>query len=380
MVFAQDVYISENLFTISWGEEPGNLSTAWNQPDDDPGYEVIDYYPPGPWAVTSMDGLIIVEENEDFTDRLVKFEPDGTFSAAINLRENGFPYPHSLSVNDNDQVLLMSWSNNEILFFLFDANLQYLNDAVIPAENVFEGDVFKSSTNSFYVLFSTINPRMRYFVEYFPDGTITEPQVIFEGTPENTDDFHRFVTPTGETKPELEDLYGFRYFLDAEYEPKLDKISPGDEVIYSHTFSSTLGYTQFDIPNWMINYFIDWSGDFYTLHATESGAVLTKYDLHVDPVCDLLVVTPRPHTGPSPVAIEFDASGTYDDDGDTLTFHWDFDGDKVFDEPIDDAYTGDPSNPTHEYTADYDGPVNLRVTDNYQGECDIAVILSVDVQ
>ena len=79
------------------------------------------------------------------------------------------------------------------------------------------------------------------------------------------------------------------------------------------------------------------------------------------------------------MAVEFDATQTYDDDGDTLTFHWDFDGDLIFDEPVDDAYTGSPDNPTHEYTVDYEGSVNLKVTDDYQGECVMDILIVVDV-
>ncbi len=142
-------------------------------------------------------------------------------------------------------------------------------------------------------------------------------------------------------------------------------------------------YEVYEIPEATSPFgFFDVSPDGRTLYLTQylTGNIIVTSPGNHDPICNLLVITPRPHTGPSPVAVEFDASGTYDDDGDTLTFHWDFDGDKVFDEPIDDAYTGTPSNPTHEYTADYEGAVNLRVTDNYQGECDIAVILSVDVE
>ena len=148
--------------------------------------------------------------------------------------------------------------------------------------------------------------------------------------------------------------------------------------------TSTLDYEIFNLPeiSGYIRYF-DVSQDGRTLYipiAEENkGSILIISPGNHDPVCNLVVVTPLPHTGPSPVAIEFVANA-FDDDGDALTYHWDFDGDTVFDEPVDDAYTGTAENPTHEYTADYEGPVCLKVTDNYQGECVICVIMSVDVE
>jgi len=96
------------------------------------------------------------------------------------------------------------------------------------------------------------------------------------------------------------------------------------------------------------------------------------------PCCDLFIVTPMPYIGPSPALIEFDASGSSDPDPcDELSFSWDFDGDLVFDEPVDDSYTGTPDHPTHSYTQNYTGPVNLKVTDLNEEESLCTEIVSV---
>ena len=105
-----------------------------------------------------------------------------------------------------------------------------------------------------------------------------------------------------------------------------------------------------------------------------------KYDLNDPPVCCLFIVTPMPYRGPSPAEIEFDATGSYDPDPcDELTFEWDFDGDHIYGEPVDDAYTGPPDNPTHSYTEDYIGPVNLKLTDNHGAESYCLVTVEVDI-
>jgi len=98
------------------------------------------------------------------------------------------------------------------------------------------------------------------------------------------------------------------------------------------------------------------------------------------PTCNLVLITPMPYVGPSPAEIEFDATGSYDPDPcDELTFEWDFDGDHVFGEPVDDAYTGPPDNPTHSYTEDYTGLVTLKLTDNHGAESLCSVDVEVDI-
>jgi len=115
----------------------------------------------------------------------------------------------------------------------------------------------------------------------------------------------------------------------------------------------------------------------------EPLAAIYRYDLlvsdvpfNVDPICDVTVVTIMPVTGDPPLAVEFDASGSYDPDvGDTLTYMWDFDGDTVF----GDIYTGDADMPTYEYSQDYAGDVCLQLSDGNGGEAECCVAVNVTV-
>ncbi|MFH1676903.1 MAG: hypothetical protein ABIC40_07745 [bacterium] len=88
------------------------------------------------------------------------------------------------------------------------------------------------------------------------------------------------------------------------------------------------------------------------------------------PVCDLVIVTSMPAAGwVWPIKVEFDASGTYDPNpDDVMTYEWDFDGDEIYGESPDDDYIGTEINPTHFYDEEYNGVVNLRVTDSTQLE------------
>ena len=133
---------------------------------------------------------------------------------------------------------------------------------------------------------------------------------------------------------------------------------------------------------------LDYSCDFGVpnLAGADALAAFFRYDLFVadtpynkPPVCDLQVVTSMPAAWYESVDVEFDASGTSDPDGDVLTYEWDFDGDEVYGESPDDDYTGTETNPTHTYTADYVGDVNLRVTDPMETEdiCTVAIDVTI---
>ena len=190
-----------------------------------------------------------------------------------------------------------------------------------------------------------------------------------------------YVTPAGELKTEPTDKWGYTYqWVPDDPGQNLKRYSTAGEEVFSHHLESDTAWKWFDYTVTGSHYHITWSGDFYTLRATDEGAVLTKYDLNDPPVCSLFVVTSMPYIGSSPAEIEFDATGCYDPDaGNTITFEWDFDGDHVFGEPVDDAYTGPPDNPTHSYTEDYIGPVTLKLTDNHGAESLCSMDVEVDI-
>jgi plastocyanin len=62
-----------------------------------------------------------------------------------------------------------------------------------------------------------------------------------------------------------------------------------------------------------------------------------------------------PYSGVKDKPVQFDASGTYDPDGDTLTYEWDF----------GDGKTGTGESPSHTYTTEGEYTVTLTVTDSY---------------
>ncbi|MBU1025423.1 PKD domain-containing protein [bacterium] len=368
-IIAQGVYISEELFTIPWGNQPGELSTWWNEEPPEDWEGIIK--PPGPVAVSSTGGFVIVDY-DNLTRRLTKYSIDGTFVSVIDLKIAGLPFPSELSVADSGEVLFSKYNK----LVLLDTSLQPSSTTILPSNIT---NIWPSNNGGFWCKYSIKtgnNELSRYMVEFNLDGSVSESQLLFAGQSDDPNRLnHRFITPLGQSKPRLEDMYGYKYIVKWIYGQGniLTKRSPSEVIVYEHTLN--------DDPDWqgVNDYFITWEGDFYTIHATSDGVILTKYDLHVDPVCIFKPVTLPPYTGPSPVAIEFDASQSHDDDNDPLTFHWDFDGDGIFDEPVDDAYTGPPDNPTHEYTVDYEGPVILKVTDDFQGECELGFLIMVDV-
>ena len=104
-----------------------------------------------------------------------------------------------------------------------------------------------------------------------------------------------------------------------------------------------------------------------------------RYDLPVsyeignqDPVCDLEVVTSMPQQNWGVVQVEFDATGSYEPDGDPLTFEWDFDNDGDFGDSYD---SGTDDNPVKNFTFTNTDQVCLKLTDGLDGE----MICCVDV-
>ncbi|MFH1675530.1 MAG: PKD domain-containing protein [bacterium] len=101
-------------------------------------------------------------------------------------------------------------------------------------------------------------------------------------------------------------------------------------------------------------------------------AAFFRFDLPVgsspdnlDPVCDL-IDGPQTPIGCG-VEAEFDATGSYDPDGDPMNFAWDFNDDGIFDGE-GDSYSGSPDNPTHTFYESYSGDVCVKVTDDFGGE------------
>ncbi len=126
----------------------------------------------------------------------------------------------------------------------------------------------------------------------------------------------------------------------------------------------------------------DYSNDFGVpnLAETDPLAAFFRYDLYVspepqnqNPVCDVHVITLMPYKGCAK-DIEFDASESYDPEGELLTFEWDFDGDGVFGDPYN---SGADDHPFKYYDTEYVGDVCVRVSDPSGGQAECCV--SVDI-
>ncbi|MCD6217714.1 PKD domain-containing protein [bacterium] len=386
---AQDVYTATVLYTIPWGNEPDKISSD---------FQTISYighneiFEPGPWAISDSGILVVVEENQN--GRLImKFDQNGDMIVRKNLATEG-GHPKEIAILNSNEVALYNSAVPQKIFIL-NTNLDLTHEILLPTNN--DGYVLfnltPTSQNSFWLAFFIIEKiadvtyKQYYKTEIFLDGTYSTPLLIWDDV-SNTGTPGRFISPAGEPYIFPTDVFGDVYlekYTDVGLELKKHRLNEQEtayEIIYTHTSVSDPGWENFNqSQNVGARHFVTWQGDFYTIHATDAGMVLTKYTLNHDPVCDLLVVTPMPYQGPSPAAIEFDASGTYDPNpDDELTFEWDFDGDGIFNEPVDDAYTGDQNHPTHEYTQNYEGFVTMRVTDNHEGECNSSVYINVVIQ
>jgi hypothetical protein len=202
------------------------------------------------------------------------------------------------------------------------------------------------------------------------------PEVLWNGYSDEPEATHYcYVTPNGQVYNRVTDDFGYTY--KNVFYNDVERYDPNQALDFALTIE--------DDPDWseicdFANYHVLHTGDIYTLCATDDGAVLTKYELNLAPTANFFIVTLMPYLGLSPAAIEFDASHSHDpNEGDELTYEWDFDGDLVFSEPVHDSYTGDPANPTHNYTSDYSGPVNLRVTDSHSAIGMCTKVVTVDI-
>jgi glucose/arabinose dehydrogenase len=70
----------------------------------------------------------------------------------------------------------------------------------------------------------------------------------------------------------------------------------------------------------------------------------------------------NPTSGLTPLTVSFDSSGSSDPEGDTLTYEWDLDGDRAYDDST-------AASPTYRYDTTGDYQVGLRITDG-QGASD----------
>ena len=314
---------------------------------------------------------------------MLTFSPEGNPIGWVDLASNGLKFAEVISIAGSGEIL--AGHDNQLA--LFSSSLSTINRTAIPGQNVFLDGAFPADSGGFWILYTVdVNNNDHhtiqfYLAHYYIDGSMSLPQLIYD---ENTGQGSRalFVTSSGIPRPHIEDSSGYSYQFSTDDEgDHLSKYDALGQLVYSNDFASDPDWAAFDLNSMQSHHFVTWSGDFYTLRATADGVEFSKYTLFVNhpPICLLSIVTPMPYTGPAPALITFDASQSYDPDpGDTITYHWDFDGDGIFDEP-GDSYTGPPNHPTHSYTQSYTGPVMLKVIDSHGAEsvCTVTVVVII---
>jgi hypothetical protein len=114
----------------------------------------------------------------------------------------------------------------------------------------------------------------------------------------------------------------------------------------------------------------------YVENSANSEIVKWTPDNNNLPICNV-DADPINYHGSPPASIFFNASQSYDtDQGDELTYSWDFNGDKTFGDSYD---SGTDSQPVKNFTQDYSGPISVRVTDNHGAHSDCSVNVMIDI-
>jgi len=375
---AQSVYTSEVIYTIHWGglegDASGGLSTKWN--DIPISIEGVEGGPvPGPWAISNSMNLVIIDNG-----RILKYDSNGIFSGMYDIPEQDVGFIRGLAISDTGDVIFTDCryaspriqnERDSYRVFLLNTNMELVDVEELPTTPGSIGPVYPSNSDCFYVLYTiknetpdryqvTWNERLLY--RYHFNGVLDPPEVVWSGYSDDFDARNYFyASPDGQIFEWCTDEFGYTYRY--QHFLTLVKYNPSESLDFTLILE--------DDENWstishLASYNVMYTGDIFTLHATDAGAVLTKYTLQINnpPVCAVNVQTSMPYNGTSPAEIQFDACMSYDPDaGDIITYEWDFDGDGIYSEPVDDAYTGDPDNPTHSYTETYVGDVFLKVTD-----------------
>ena len=162
-------------------------------------------------------------------------------------------------------------------------------------------------------------------------------------------------------------------------EIEADNITHGTDDTWDNEFWVIAEYEPLDYTN---------SYGVPNLAYTDFLAAAFRYPVYVTPigyncppVCVLEFAAPYAPWSPDPIPVEFDASGSYDPDGDLFSFAWDFDGDWEYGEDPDDAYIGSSDKPTHVYSDSYSGEAHLQVLDEKGGDniCSLDIDLAVGI-
>ncbi len=284
--FSQDQYESQALFTIPWGDEAGHLSLLWHEPlpPDFEGY----YDAPFPVSFSPTGGLALVDYDGSLF-RLIRYSAAGDLIGDIDLESVGVRNPGDACVAVGGEVMLVA----DDVVCVLDTDLNRIDLTTLLWRGSYVGQIWPSASGGFWLVYDSPSwvsaqsgeyEMERMVVEYSLENGFADPTILFHGTREDPERFlYYFVTPDGTVTEDIQDMYGYSYMRrPGDQCSQLVKMAPNGQQIYANQLvddPSWEGFVEADVTH---NYFIDWSGDFYTLHATGDGAVLTKCTLVVE--------------------------------------------------------------------------------------------------
>ncbi len=323
-------------------------------------------YTSGIYASSGNDGTATLNPYRYFADEIAldedvfdwltySYELDGRFSAGSSSTRNYYlRFPTSKGVWFN-YAITANWEGP-------DTHPSNTPEAVGCQADVTESLFFVDETNWGGKLIVDLG--IFDWGSEIEDGYMQDYNVIIESTVLDGEYILDMteMTPVGGT----EQYSTYHFEVDPDNVDSLD----GQEMFVLVEYPDLDYQNEFGVPN---------------LAHTDSLTAVFRYDLviapeptNLAPVCELVIdpSTPMPAEGwDVGVPVTLDATASYDEDLDPLTFEWDFDGDLIYDEDPDDLYEGAPDFPTRKYTESYVGKVFLRLTDGQGGEtiCDVDV-------
>ena len=289
--FGHGQYTDTVLYTIPWGNNPGELSTDFQT------LEFIEVFEPGPFAVSNNGELVICEHSlnptgtpiKDFN--IMKFDQNGSLICWRNIEKGNAmrDTPREIAILNSGEVAISMGSVPQRIFLL-DSNLNTMHEITLPySEPYYLSQFTPTDQGSFWLSFvlnideTDITYRHYYKTEIFLDGSYSTPEMTWDdisnsGLPAN------YISPTGEPFLFTSDMYDYIYRSNHEnsirklYKSKLNELGTEYDLVYTHTTASDPGWELFEtMQNTGVKHFVTWSGDFYTIHATDPGMVLTKY-------------------------------------------------------------------------------------------------------
>ena len=287
--FAQSEYSSEILCTIPWGNETGMISDDFKTIGCVGHNEIFE---PGPWAISNSGYLAIIEETQ-YGRFVMKFDPNGNFIVRNNLLSlTGTPW--RIAVLDSGEVAISVSSVPQAIVIL-DSNLNVIEEIFLAYSDYGYYDLTPSNQNSFWLAFwirikiEDVIYKQHFKTEIFLDGTYSTPEITWDDI-SNTGFPARYISPTGEPYLCNADKYGYLYsgiYAVSEertlIKSKLNQQGTEYDIVYTHTSVSDPGWELFEtLQNTGPRHFTTWDGDFYTIHATDAGMVLTKYTLQLE--------------------------------------------------------------------------------------------------